>query len=501
MSNQSYRQQTIELDYKEIIWKLLQQWKALLLIALLVAGLMAGAKYRNDQAAYNAAVQAKAEEEAQSTLPVDERIEMVLQTLADSERDSVMFVVSEKEWLNHQYEYIHDSILMKTDPTNQRVLKMVYDIDCDDSDLPALDKQYKNYIFSETVIDALQPVIDPKASKEYIGELFYMDPSEESASEPVDAAIAFNIVLPEEADAGEVEKIITKEIKAYEGSIQGKYPHSITLAGADDVHIFHSDNVKKRRDLNDNINVCSNAIKNTTQGLSAAQNAAIDKIVKIKAESETTGAADAEVTAEQASIPVPGVNKKHLILGFMLGLCLYALVYVVLLFFKGCVNSVDEAERYTGFRVLGDVYYIKEAKGIKKLLQSKKLANLHYKKSIYSSQQIGYLAETIKAMCSNEGIKEVDLITFEGSKRNGSAEANGHLETIISNLTDRLKELGIRLNRTSVGEEINEGQFLDMQNALVVVSDGTKASNLNKLTALLTEYKINKLGGLYIGEI
>ena len=68
MNNQTYQKQVIEINIKELIWDLLAQWKAVLLVSLIMALLMCGARYAKDKSAFDASIIAQKEAEAQKAL-------------------------------------------------------------------------------------------------------------------------------------------------------------------------------------------------------------------------------------------------------------------------------------------------------------------------------------------------------------------------------------------------------------------------------------------------
>ena len=123
-SNNTGRIETV-INVKEIIWDLLEQWKAVLITALLVMALVAGAKYAKDMKSYEAA-QAEKEAQKQSTASAEDQIRDVLEALPESERSTVMTIVNQNEWIEKEKEYINKSILLNTDPTNQRTLAADY---------------------------------------------------------------------------------------------------------------------------------------------------------------------------------------------------------------------------------------------------------------------------------------------------------------------------------------------------------------------------------------
>jgi hypothetical protein len=53
---------------------------------------------------------------------------------------------------------------MQTDPSNQRIMRAVYDIDCENAaDLTVLVHKYAIYLYGDQVIEGIKAHIDPDA--------------------------------------------------------------------------------------------------------------------------------------------------------------------------------------------------------------------------------------------------------------------------------------------------------------------------------------------------
>ena len=133
MNNSAYKQPEMVINLREIIWDLLERWKAVFMVAILMAVLVAGAKYAKDVNGYNVA-QAEKEAKAHSAASVEEQIEDVLNALPEDERSTVMTIVNQNNWIEDQKEYINNSILLNSDPTNQRTLCLEYYINAGEYD-------------------------------------------------------------------------------------------------------------------------------------------------------------------------------------------------------------------------------------------------------------------------------------------------------------------------------------------------------------------------------
>ena len=125
MNNSTYQQPETLINIKEIIWDVLEQWKAALIAALLMALLACGAKYAKDMRSYNAREAAEASK-AETNISTEERIAAILEGLPEDGRATVEFMIEQNEWIETEKDYINNSILMNTNPTAQRTLTLTY---------------------------------------------------------------------------------------------------------------------------------------------------------------------------------------------------------------------------------------------------------------------------------------------------------------------------------------------------------------------------------------
>ncbi|MBR2674871.1 MAG: hypothetical protein IKE52_05395 [Mogibacterium sp.] len=501
MNNRNYQQQIIEIDLREVFWRLLSQWKALLLVAVLMAALVCAAKYSSDTKAYNAIIDAQTEETKIEELSAEERIENMLSDFSVSERETVEYVVHEKEWLAKQREYANKSVLMHTDPTNQRVLKQIYDLDMENSDdYPVLIRSFYAFARGDECAGRIKEYIEPGAENKYISELFYSYDSKKEIEPELKgkgAALELNLVLPEDADADAVSAALSAAVTEYGRSMASHYPHSIALAEQKVVYVYHTDNTYKYTKTFNDINYFETAIKTAEGTLSAKQQEAVDTILSIKAEQESgnigegaaaEGSADDVEEAEAALPAAPVLSKKHSLLGFMLGLFIYAAAYVLMLIIKGNVSSSANAAAHTGARLLGEVYYEESPKGLMKLFRSRLVDKYRYRGKTDVEIQIDKISETVDAICEHSGAKAISLLNAYGDC------------DIIEKLAEAFSAKGIAVDIVDVAGDFDEKTFLEEGNAVLAVGGDTKLSKLSQLMSLSADYERSVLGSVYLGS-
>ena len=119
------------LDFKELIWRLLEQWKAIVAFALIIMLLFSGFMY----------TKAKGASEAEATVKTPEEI---LGSFSQSDQEIISSVYKQKETFNNMQRYISDSLLMDLDPYNVQQVEISWYIDSDENLRDQLVEAYSN---------------------------------------------------------------------------------------------------------------------------------------------------------------------------------------------------------------------------------------------------------------------------------------------------------------------------------------------------------------------
>ena len=494
MDKKVYEHKEFEIDFKEVLWSLLSQWKAVLLTALIMAVLVAGLKYYKSVAAYNAAVENARQAEEMAKAPSEQQIEEVLNKLSPDDRQVVEYIVQQKAWLDEEKDYFINSILLQTNPTSQRTLLLDYYIASEEpnSILASLVYGYSSYVYSDAVVNGLKEAIAPDSDNKYIAELIDSSGSKRNDKSHLvsyddgDAVLEVRVVLPESADESAVEKVVTKAFEDYSvelGKSTGK--HSIKLINASEAKLFNYDALSTRNSIIANINDIQNIyLKNAEAVMTDGQKSAVDKITSIKAATKSDEAKEPDTNANKAAneISKPGLSKGSALLGFVLGLIIYVGAYLVIVLMKGHINSATALENFTRVRLLGEVYYDNKAKGFEKLLHSKLVDKYRYKGKENCQNQIQKAIESLEALCNHLGTKTVTLYNL--------AEKN-----YAEDICDAAKE--IKINAIDLTDEFSEKQLIGSDNAVFIAGRDTDNKVVSRLMELCSEYDINMMGSVY----
>lgn len=494
MNNNIYRQPDIEIDLKEMMLDLLSQWKAVLLAAIIMAVLLAGAKNVKDMKEYNAALTEK-DAETHSTLTAEEKIGGIINALPEEERATVIALVNQDKWIEDQKEYINNSILINSDPTNQRTLCLDYyitDSELDETIETDIITGYKAYLSSDKIVKSVGNAIDPEISSDYITELISVN-NTDTSNEPA-SIFEVRIVLPYDAEADKVEKAFTKALTEMSSEVSEHIcPHKISLVYSGERYFYNDYAVNKRTNILYSINNLQNNTKNMQASLSEGQRTAIESIKAIEKNSKTDINSEQESDTERLEngMTKPGISKKYAVLGFLIGAMLYAFAYMLLIILEKRVNYASAAENYSRARLVGELYKKEDTKGLLKLFYSGLVERYRYKGKTDIPEQVDKATDKLEAICKHEGTSNVAMIdlTKEGNK------------VLIKEIIEKALAKGVRLSPIEMTEDVDEKSLLSTKHAAFVIDSDSKISRVTEVAALCNDYDIISLGSIFIGAI
>lgn len=492
MNQETYKSREYILNLKTVLKSLFLQWKAVLLVAFVMAVIVCGIRLRQDMQAYNAQIKAAKETAAQAALPKEERIANIINGLPEEERGTVEYITGEQKTIDELKAYLNNSILMQTDLTDQDILEMTFDVIADKSaDVSAVLKAYQTYYHSVEFQDAIKQLFTSETESEYIDELIYNTGDENVLATNENAGyFSISVIIPNELDYKNVEKSQTEAILDYREHLNKKYPHTVSLTSSELLNIYNSEAIEKRKLVYDEINGLENNIKEEKKSLTEGQSAAISAISAINSEStEPTATENTDGEIDEVEIIVPRYNKKNAVIGFLMGLVIYAIVCIILMISKRQINSATDIENYIDTRLIGEVYYKKDARGIERLLHSNIASKLCYKNKLNKDEQLKGLKESMASICKRSGLDKISIINM----------TKFILQNELITCFGETGNLGI--NIVEFTEETNEISLLEVKNIIVILGEGVKVDVIGKLLAICADYDIVILGSVYIGEI
>lgn len=483
----------IIISIKQLIWDLLSQWKAVIIIALLMSMLAAGLKYYSSLQSYSRSLDDQKKEYELAAVSPQEQADILLGAVPEKDRELIEYVVEQKEWIDTEKRYINESLLINENPTNQRTLIADYYLKSENSQgtiAATLGCEYKSFLQSGELVDALKNVLAPDADEKYIAELILCTDKAIFADDG-DLVLECRIVLPEKVNADAVEKTLTNALKKHSAEICGIIePHTISLINAEEVMLYNSEAVSTRNSIIASIyNLENTYIKNTENSMTAEQKTLADKLLSVR-EASSNKTELGELPHE--TIERPGIEWKYAFVGFVLGIMMYALIYAVYVVVRGKISSAEDVEYYTGSRLFGDIYRLSKVKGLSFLTKSKFINRLRYNKKLDSNRQIEKTVDAIDAVCRYGDISKLTVI------QTGDTSPEDKLSQSI---IQKIRNKGLELTIKDFDDSTAETDILDIGNVVLMLNNDTKVSDILMLKTRLNEYGRQLLGSIYIGCI
>ena len=492
----------IYVDYKQVFWDILSQWKLVLIAALSASILLSLFKYKKDQASYLAQM---AEEQLSSELIEGEDLDTfmgkMLQTFPEKEREAVVYLIGLEEEVFLQQCYLSESILMNATPTNQRSVFLNYYLKTAPGvDIQAISDTYTQALNDKQVKTELAKLISPDMDPKYVSELITATGGDLPDSDITGQLLSVNVVLTEEADLSAVERVITNLFEEKNKSLADRMgEHTINLADSIETYRFAIDVLDKKAALYNAMNASQNSIKNFYSQLNSEQKKIVDTAMNLLRKEYSSGinaqeALETAVSIEADSDERPRFRPEFAVIGFIIGIIMYVFIYVVSLILRGKLVTSNNAAYYTNSRLIGEITCdSKKYRGLDALTHSHMVDSLRYRGKGSIEEQIERIVSKILAVCNHANVTAVTVVclTQGGS---GSREMTERIRQGIA-------EKGLTAEVLVSDRGVNENDMLVVHNAVSVVDRESRPRNIKQMLRLYKEYDTKQLGCVYVGEI
>lgn len=500
----AYTKPEVELSPRDILWDLLGQWKAVLLVAILFSLAIPGAKLLRDSKNYEAALVQARNEQQNADLSPEETAEQVLASLSNEDREVVATLIEQRKLVQTQTEYLNNSLLLNSDPANQHTLVLKYLLSSDDgTEMSPLVEAYITLLKKDAVVRKVGDVIDSSASLTAISELYSMSYSNIPDSDARELVVAINVILPSEnVDIAGLSRVIDtaiNDIKSNTTDALGR--HDITLLDKNEVYSYNEAALNRKQNLLTCINTNRAAIKTNTGALNSNQRSAFERITSsmdaASSEVPPEGIISASQTGERTennngntpNAPrKPSFSIKYATVGFAIGVMLYTICYVIFTVVRGRVYSEEALCQYTDSRLLGGLYLPLTHRGLSKLFHSRLVDKKRYASKGIPEEQVDEIASTVGAVCEHAGATGASLL------RIGIDDDYD----ISSKVSAALSARGIQSQLINVSTNMDEHLLLDADNAIFLADSTAKADDVWKIVCLTQGYNIAQLGCVFV---
>ena len=479
-----YKMNPMELNLNECFWDMLEQWKAVLIVALVCAALISAALgHRANRIA--------AQEEVKA-----ESVEDVVASLSESDMQEVSYTMELREKYYNMNDYFTHSVLMNLDPNNTKSLKCEWLITGSQSYVDVLKDEYQSELLSDETLVQIIEEVHADISLSQFKELFVFDTFSQEIATTTDenvVALQFKLYIPENVDEKLLKTAITSSVDRVHDKIDGQIiPHQCKLQFARvETEVYNNVYTLQYNRQSSLMNLRNNYYNNLLQ-LSPEQKTAFNQLLSLrnKDESEKAGDKPAPAAASKAS----WFNLKYLVFGFICGMVLYAICLICSRLFLRETVSSDMIRDSAGIKKLGEIYPNgTEGKGAG-LFHDRRLYAMHHRGKTDSEAQIDRALQAIKILFKKESMQEAYAYLLHDLTKPES-EA-------LEQICGQLREAGITLTVVDKNEfdrlraDAADGEI---QGALLVANHSTRESSLESVLETLDQYETPVYGYIYLG--
>ena len=428
----------VNINLKEYFWSLLEQWKCVIAAGLVFAVLVPVALSLKDSRARNNELATFKELASMSR-------EEMLDTLNKDEREMVLSNVYRDQLLKNQSSYNDNSIFAGMDSDKFVVLHYSF---VSDGDSAQICSAYAAALRdSDTIAIVRKNLSDTykDADEGYIRELIMVSG---------EGCVDLMIIMPEGTNEAVLASGIEARIEEIHTQIEAALgKHTITYI------------VSEKQEL-------------------AYDELAADLVTRTH---ELSLIKEEEIDAYVSQSPSMNIefSKGRIAIGFVVGIFLYAFIYLVYIVFSSVVQNPELFVETFNTRSFGKVSSYRY-KGLSALIHGKVFYKMHHKGSM-DDTAITNVAESVIASCEHNGLNKVGII-LAGNMKDYSTQC----EKVIKKLK------GSKMEVVKLDGELNDDNISKLDCAVICVGSGkTKYGNVSEALRICDYYKKNVIGGIY----
>lgn len=487
-----------EISISELLWKIVKEWRIVIVFAVVFAVALGAYKYHSDSAAI---------ESSKNEAKVS--IEDMEAGLSD---DEVKSVEKAKEIQTQQAEklkYQTESIMMNLNPYAENVATLQYYVDTDytmnlsqDIEQDYTDElvsSYSTYIENGGLGNAALAAIGWDTDCAYFNELIKLggrvtvDGNVTNSVAADGATFTIYVIGESEKNCAELSSIVQKIVADYQTKLVTEIgAHTLSLIDEYQSVIVDEALIAKQSDLNAQIANFQTQLDTLEATMSEAALAVLHQDEQQDTDEEAN--TETDTGAQLADIPASAhISVKYIILGFVLGIVI-ACVWIALRYILNCtVKTSGELTTLYGVRLFGDRHVADSKKKIFAGIDTW-LNHLKNKNPLSAEEQQELILTNLRVTCKQESIQKI----FATSSLHMSETD----KEVVMNLTSSLKEYGIEMvygdnilrNAASIEQMAEIGQVVVFEK--LGRSDYT---SIEKELTLCEEQKAKVLGVVVLG--
>lgn len=462
-----------EIDLKQIIWKVILSWRAMIVWGVLVACALTGLMYVSDSKKYD-----KKKEDMENASNIEKKLDA-------EELSQVKSIIDYIDELDELRDYRDNAPIMKIDPYNAKSIMYQFYVKVDYSKSDsALTVDQDGYVVLQNDVSNITKVYDAYLnSDEFLNEViksmkYDVAPAELRDIIVIDiknGIIDFSIYYTDDMSIDELSNVIIDALEAKKDSFADVSEFDISVVNEERNTERKEYLIDKKSSINAKIVDLEAKIKSLKTGLNSAQLYYIDR-VRPKEE------------LKEAAIQI-----KFVVIGFVLGVFLVC----AFVFVKGAMSSklalADELESLFKLNILGVLVSSKKKKRFLQFIDNAllKIKNRRVKQ-LSSEKRLEFATTSIAIKCEQLETKKLFITGTEIEKID---------EDIIEDLKVSLAKEGIEAevidNIYYDGKALK--QCVECGYVLFIEKVGTSIYNeINNQVNKAKEYDLNIIGAIGI---
>lgn len=503
-----------EIDLVDFLWKLLEQWRGVLLIGVATAILVLyGMSIKDTISSDDDTTTTEDSESDTDSISVES--EYQLATTAISQYTS--YIIARDSYEN--------TILSQEDFSNCNYVQAIYAIKSSSSseELFVINNIYNSIANDEEFNNRLAQLFSDSIDPDSIYSIMSITASSNTSNENSSSGtITISINLPQRIDTDLWQSTLTSALETYCLKMQDTVgQHTLSLVSFNKKQISGNSVIQLQNDKENDIVTKETVYKNTLDSMLPGTQELVQEIIdgqttyeysvyidSLDQKWETYAnvlqtqigeiAADIESNDDTVSGDVSGEGYselfllviKRLLIGFIVGLFLYACAYMAYIILFRVFRSDDELARITSLRNFGGIYEYPYETKLGRYLHDKRIYN-------YRRQRGRGFSEIVDDLFVKMEYSNANSLTFTVA---GSMKYT--MKSIVDSQINFLNEKGLNigfLNTVDLSQSFEDSAFANIDNAFLVLIGGkTKYSDVEKLFAKFKEYDVRVMGYEYI---
>lgn len=454
----------IKIDIKDFIWRLLEQWKGIVVFVIIFMLLVSGVTYFRASSAI----------EDEDVVIDSNAVENMLDSLSSSDRGLVMSAFREKMDLNNLREYIADSTYMSLDPYRVKTLIVSILIDSDEEINKQLVSAYYNELDSSLVAQKINAAWGDKYTVEQISELIFVKVSGSSEDDNYSEGNVLNlcVYIPEDVSPEQALEAVEEAVPEIVGTLNNSIgEHKTSVISFDVKTISDKDYAMDQYDIFSRVHSMSESVTAMVDKMTPEQKAVYEALEEFEESSEDSN--KAEDDAESITAKPKFFTAKGLAVGFVFGCLIYGGAYLLYYVFSGKIFSSANLVDYFGVRLLSEWYPNKKSGLPVSLFRDSKVYKTHYKGHLDMEKEVNRAADSVINTLSGRENGKILLVS------NSAPDEN--IVSFISALKDSLKNNSIDVLSSCVdmknGISLSEQTVKDVDGCVLIADEQSLGFN------------------------